>query len=633
MRMNECEFRFQLIKEHLKSNKFNYAFIAEDATTSICRIDYDARSNSFIGFSAPLVDGIPQSNYFQTDNFEQLELWFAEEDKAKFINLYMLKSIVLSEPPFILAVYGSNNKAKAIEILKRWIFIYSQCLIQGTHVIGFSIDADARFLRAMRLCSRFFAMLPNFNIFKYKDIFQINIPKQWSWFFMEEQQILFFMQDGIHIATKFRNRLLSNTAHMRIGSYSIDIQDVFDLIVFESKIKHNLIKCDVDPKDRQNFASWLRISSIDVLNLLLKNEKATGTYVYLCLLRSIVAGFVERTTTIQERLFHIWTVVFTCRFWFSWIQYLELENDTNNTETLLDLKKNAFITKPTFWCIEINAHTLLFIVLLVIKNKLPIDALNTFAFNSQICENTFRIARSMSGSFSSSTNFSVKSFLKRCEKISIINSIKSRGGQIGDYQFYFPQHHKNQKETYDYSIDRINELNLTQIDIESIVKNAFEEAQTYVSMVNLSEFLTTKNINTLSSLSTFTRKILNRSSSKIVDYTIDNNSSDEDSDEENLYNLDDISGISNDEDQFSSNSADEDEEDEENVVVTNVPQTTQKKFNGCRIYDKINPQQSLKYFRIRVGLSYKFIHKQTACWLLTTDKQRLSSDRLIRVRK
>ena len=299
----------------------------------------------------------------------------------------------------------------------------------------------------------------------------------------------------------------------------------------------------------------------------------------------------------------------------------------------MDLKKNAFITKPTFWCIEINAHTLLFIVLLVIKNKLPIDALNTFAFNSQICENTFRIARSMSGSFSSSTNFSVKSFLKRCEKISIINSIKGRGGQIGDYQFYFPQHHKNQKETCDYSIDRINELNLTQIDIESIVKNAFEEAQTYVSMVNLTEFLTTKNINTLSSLSTFTRKILNRSSSKIVDYTIDNNSSDEDSDEENLYNLDDISGISNDEDQFSSNSADEDEEDEENVIVTNVPQATQKKFNGCRIYDKINPQQSMKYFRICVGSSYKFIHKQTACWLLTTDKQRLSSDRLIRVRK
>ena len=111
------------------------------------------------------------------------------------------------------------------------------------------------------------------------------------------------------------------------------------------------------------------------------------------------------------------------------------------------------------------------------------------------------------------------------------------------------------------------------------------------------------------------------------------NSSDEDSDEENLYNTSSISDELNNEDQFSSNNTDDEEEDEENVVATDVAHTEQKKFNGSRIYDKINTQQSKKYLRIRIGSSYKFIHKQTACWLLTTDKQRLSSDRLIRVRK
>ena len=54
-----------------------------------------------------------------------------------------------------------------------------------------------------------------------------------------------------------------------------------------------------------------------------------------------------------------------------------------------------------FWCIEINAHTFLCIVVLVVKKKLPIQkALNTFVFNSQICENTFHVARSLSESFS-----------------------------------------------------------------------------------------------------------------------------------------------------------------------------------------------------------------------------------------
>ncbi|CAF4007225.1 unnamed protein product [Adineta steineri] len=486
--------------------------------------------------------------------------------------------------------------------------------ISSVHVIGFSSDADARYLRAMRLCSRFFATLPNFNIFKHNDSYHVKIPKQWSWFFMEEKQILSFMQDGVHIATKFRNRLLSKTAKMKIGSYSVDIQDVFDLIELESKVEHNLIKCDVDPKDRQNFTSCLRISSENVLNLLKKNEKATGTYVYLSLLRLIIIGFIERSTTIQERLLHVWTVVFTCRFWFSWIQYLELKDNRNSSATLSDLKKNTFITKPTFWCIEINAHSLLFVILLVINNKLPIDALNTFTFNSQICENTFRIARSLSGAFSSNTSFSVKSFLKRCEKISIINSIKNRGGQIGDYQFYFPQHHKNHKDTINYSIGHVNELNLTENDIEIIIKNAFEAAQKYVAMVNMTQFLEKKSIHY-----------------QIIDYTVDNNSSDEDSDEENCSDENDAFNVLNNEEQLSPNNTDDEEEG--NTMATDVPDTAQKKFNGCRIYDKINPQQSKKYFRIRMGSSYKFIHKQTACWLLTTDKQRSSSDLLLCVQQ
>ena len=91
--------------------------------------------------------------------------------------------------------------------------------------------------------------------------------------------------------------------------------------------------------------------------------------------------------------------------------------------------------------------------MLVIKNKLLIEALNTFYFNSQICENTFRIARSMVGSFSSITNFSVKSFLKRCEKISIMNCIEGRGDQMGKYSFKFPEHHKNNKEIFNYSFN------------------------------------------------------------------------------------------------------------------------------------------------------------------------------------
>ena len=155
VKMFECEFRFQLLKEYSRSCDCNYVFAAEDATSSVCRIDYDAQLNCFIGFSSPLVNGIPQLNFFRTENFEELKNWFDEVDKSKFINLHMIQSLTLSVPPFILSAYGSNNKATATDILKRWLFIYKESLIQGVRVIGFSTDGDSRYLRAMRLMFSF----------------------------------------------------------------------------------------------------------------------------------------------------------------------------------------------------------------------------------------------------------------------------------------------------------------------------------------------------------------------------------------------------------------------------------------------------------------------------------------------
>ena len=93
-------------------------------------------------------------------------------------------------------------------------------------------------------------------------------------------------------------------------------------------------------------------------------------------------------------------LIFTCRFWWSWVQHLDVKSNNTTKKNVTSMKKvkeKSFITRPAFWCIEINAHTLLYIVLLVIDGKLPIEALNTDLFTSQPCENMFRIARSLSG--------------------------------------------------------------------------------------------------------------------------------------------------------------------------------------------------------------------------------------------
>ncbi|UJR06730.1 hypothetical protein I4U23_011019 [Adineta vaga] len=610
VKITEGQFRFKLLKEYSQSNHCNYVFASEDCTNSICRIDYDAQINSFIGLSSPLTDGVPKPNFFRTDNYEELKIWFDNYNKSKLINIHVT----------------------ATDILKRWLYIYNQCLAQNVRVIGFSTDADPRYLRAMRLCSRFFAELPNLNLFKHKDNFHLKIPDRWSWFFMKGQQLLLFMQDSIHIATKFRNRLLSEVASMKMGDYRIDIQHLMNLIALKNKLDHNLIKCDVCPKDKQNFVSCRRISSDMVLNLLNNNKNYTGTFIYLSLLNSIIKGLIDKSTTIEQRLYHIWTAVFTCRMWWAWLQNSKIKNIINDetTDSIQKIKANSFITKPTFWCIEINAHTLLYMVLLVINNRLPVNVLNTFLFNSQGCENIFRIARALSGPYSSISNFTVKSFIKRCDKISVIDSIKSRSGQGDNYNFKFPQHHKTDKEIHNYSMNYIKELNLTEYDIEKIIENAFEAAKKYVTMANMNTLLINKNIYTLPALSQFIVINISKSGSKVIDYTEDIDF-DQDSDEDELDDEENDSELLDDETLSKNGTDDEDEEDEGNII-SNLSDIERQDFQGCRIYDKVNPQYIHKYFRIRVGSSVKYLHKQTACWLLTDSKSRLSSDRLERVK-
>ncbi|CAF1124164.1 unnamed protein product [Adineta ricciae] len=634
VKINEGQFRFDLLNEYLQSNDNKYVFSSEDSTRSICQIDYDAQSTSFIGFCLPLVTGIPQTNFFQTESLEELKVWFNTIEKSTFINLHMMQSLSPSKPPFILSAYGSSNKATAIDILQRWLYIFKQCLAQGIRIIGFSTDADARYIRAMRLCSRFFAELPNMNLLKYNIDFCIKIPEQWCWFLMKTEQVLLFMQDPIHIATKFRNRLLSTVASLKMGDFPIDNQHLFDLLESRSKLEHSLIKCDINPKDRQNFISCQRISSELVLDLLNENEDTKGTYVYLSLLPLLISGFIDKSPTIEDRLYYVWTVVFTCRLWWSWIRYVEVKciNDDSDLDSVKRIKSNCFITKPTFWCIELNAHALLYIILLVIEEKLPVNALNTYLFNSQTCENTFRTARALSGTFSTITNFTVKSFLKRCEKISIVNSIKSREDAFDNYHFQFPKHHKNHEETFDYSVETIDKLNLTKIDIEKIIKRAFESAKEYVSMVNMTHLLKKKKVYSLSDLSQFMKISLQKSSSKVIDYTEDVDS-DEDDIEDQYGDEENDSETLGSDNQMSTDNIIDDAEEDGCVLATDLSEIERKNFDGCRIYDNINPQQIKKYFHIRIGTSYKYIHKQTACWLLSNSRDRPSSDRLLRVQK
>ncbi|CAF4349110.1 unnamed protein product, partial [Rotaria magnacalcarata] len=253
-KLTEAEFRFDQLQKHFKNLNLRYAFGSEDATGVIKKIKYDSITNKFIGFLTPLDHGVPIKEYYHTDSLDTLKLWFNSIDKASLLNVHMIQSVQSTTQntipsPFLLSAYGIDNTATANDILQRWWYILNQCLQRNIRIIGFATDADAKYVRAMRL--------------------MIKLKSRWPWFFLREQQLLLFFQDATHLATKWRNRLLSSTVELRLGDQSISINHLYSIIdnAKFTKIDHGLTKSDINPKDRQNFSSCVKLTSDDLFKI------------------------------------------------------------------------------------------------------------------------------------------------------------------------------------------------------------------------------------------------------------------------------------------------------------------------------------------------------------------------------
>jgi len=162
----------------------------------------------------------------------------------------------------------------------------------------------------MQLMSGFFASLPNFPVHQHQQAFTVKLKSHWSWFFLREQQLLLLFQDATHLATKWRNRLLSSTAELRLGDQSISINHLYSIIDNGNftKIDHGLTKSDINPKDRQNFSSCVKLTSDDLFKILKDNVDTKGTLIYLQMLKMIIMAYIDKKTTIAAReyaFFHV----------------------------------------------------------------------------------------------------------------------------------------------------------------------------------------------------------------------------------------------------------------------------------------------------------------------------------------
>jgi len=133
----EGEFRYDDMRKYLTSINSKFVYCAEDCTSAVRKIIYDAPSNSFVGFTLPLDEnGMPRIQHFQTNSYEDLEMWFNQQDISHLINLHMIQPIAINDEktyPFALAAYGTNGTYTHIHIIHRWFKMFEE----SSNVIDF----------------------------------------------------------------------------------------------------------------------------------------------------------------------------------------------------------------------------------------------------------------------------------------------------------------------------------------------------------------------------------------------------------------------------------------------------------------------------------------------------------------
>ena len=69
-------------------------------------------------------------------------------------------------------------------------------------------------------------------------------------------------------------------------------------------------------------------------------------------------------------------------------------------------------------------------------------------------------------------------------------------------------------------------------------------------------------------------------------------------------------------------------DDDEDYLSDNLFNVSPPTFHGMRVFHSISSTLVKSYFIVNINGTKKYLHKQTAAWLLSNNKSTLSSDRL-----
>ncbi|XP_044758739.1 uncharacterized protein LOC123316627 [Coccinella septempunctata] len=576
---DEGIFNFTGLKQFLEQRDLpKIVWISEDATRITDKIQYNSKTNKVMGFSLPLVNGIPNSNAYVATSAASIKSYFENGSRAQYAYAIMAQPLSAQVPAFCLSVFATNNTFKSQDVVKRWEMLRSEADKFGIRILGFSSDGDPKLLKAMKMQAHFVESPSLFNCF-YMDV---------------DANDFCLMQDAVHIITKLKTRFLKKDINLPMGDFAANSDHLNEIIEKFSKGIHFLTKSDLSSEDKMNYESAYKMCQEPVLNLV-KNGilRSNATSMYLKIMSNLIISLINKETQLSERVFRIWYSIFFLRIWRAWIK--------NHAEYTL---QNNFITLNAYTCIELNGHMLIKVIKLFQADEtLATNLICPWLFSSQPCEGLFRAARSITSTYSTVINFSIKEFLDRIERITFMNFV------VTDLKtkFLFP---REDKKCLEDNFNLTTPLELKNIDLGRILEESLEEALLDAQRLGME---------------------VEKFSAQIFDVRIDalRDEFDDENDDCNInINAEQADGISTflERDNLLRTNMESDDTDH-NSSHNSINETDLKDYSHLNVDLSIESP----YTEVVIGENKKIIIKKSAlCWLLEEGKGRISTDRLRR---
>lgn len=98
-------------------------WLSEDGSGINCKVVYDSKSNKLVELNLPLheLTGMPISNSFIASSLHNIENHL-KNCKSKLVYIVIAQPIKEKSPPFVLQLFGTDNKFKRQDVLNIWAY-------------------------------------------------------------------------------------------------------------------------------------------------------------------------------------------------------------------------------------------------------------------------------------------------------------------------------------------------------------------------------------------------------------------------------------------------------------------------------------------------------------------------------